>query len=484
MPLDQPGGRVLDHADLVRLPPESEPAGGSQRRSLRFIDLFAGLGGFHLALTNLGHRCVFASEIDEELGGLYERNFSLKPAGDIRSVDLAQVPEHDVLCAGFPCQPFSKAGGQKGLQCPQWGDLIDYVIAILNRHKPEFFIIENVPNLVRHNGGKTWTEIKGRLEAAGYGVDDRRLSPHMFGIPQIRERAFIVGRRGSLGGFVWPKVGAKHELSIRDVLDTNPVDARMLPAHFVEYLDAWQEFLDLFPKDEELPSHPIWAMEFGARYPYMVRTPHAVGFGKLGQYLGSFGAPLKGLSAEDTKAALPPYARYADATFPRWKVDFIKENRAFYRQYKSIFDPWLPRIRNFSPSFQKLEWNVKGGKRTIRDYVIRFRASGIRVKRPTSAPSLVAMTTSQVPVIGWESRYMTPRECSRLQSMGELVHLPSAKSNAFWALGNAVNVKVVEAIARCLLALETEDGEATGPDGDRLRGHGSAVTVVRGAAHG
>ena len=172
---------------------------------LKFIDLFAGLGGFHLALSELGHRCVFASELDPELAALYEKNFGLKPFGDIRTVKLKDVPKHDVLCAGFPCQPFSKAGEQRGLKCPQWGDLIDYVINILRHRKPKYFIIENVPNLVRHNRGRTWRKIKQRLQDAGYEIDDRNLSPHMFGIPQIRERAFIIGQRRALNGFRWPE---------------------------------------------------------------------------------------------------------------------------------------------------------------------------------------------------------------------------------------------------------------------------------------
>ena len=115
------------------------PNSKSRARSLKFIDLFAGLGGFHLALSKLGHRCVFASELDPDLAALYQKNFGLMPAGDIRKVKLKDIPKHDVLCAGFPCQPFSKAGEQRGLKCPQWGDLIDYVIAILRRHKPQFW---------------------------------------------------------------------------------------------------------------------------------------------------------------------------------------------------------------------------------------------------------------------------------------------------------------------------------------------------------
>src|SRR5450759_2481623 len=127
--------------------------------AMRFIDLFAGLGGFHLALSALGHKCVLACELDENLAALYEKNFGIKPHCDIRTLNIAKVPAHDILCAGFPCQPFSKAGNQKGFKCPQWGDLFDYGIAILRTRKPRYFVIENVPNLVRHNKGKTWRTI-------------------------------------------------------------------------------------------------------------------------------------------------------------------------------------------------------------------------------------------------------------------------------------------------------------------------------------
>jgi len=440
------------------------------KRTLRFIDLFAGLGGFHLALRGLGHECVFACEADPDLAALYERNFRLRPHGDIRTLDISSLPAHDILCAGFPCQPFSKAGEQRGLECPQWGDLIDYVIRILRIHRPRYFIIENVPNLVRHREGRTWRMIEHRLRLVGYSVRDKILSPHHFGVPQIRERAFIIGHRGPLDDFRWPAQRKRKETSVASVLDRNPRGAKPLPKSFIRYLEAWQSFLDRFPRSEELPWFPIWAMEFGATYPYAEKSPAGVGFGKIRSRRGSFGIPLHGIPARRIRSLLPTYAQGGERSFPKWKVDFIRLNRALYERNKAWIDQWLPTILGFAPSFQKFEWNCQGEPRDIWRYVIQFRASGIRVKRPTTAPSLVAMTTSQVPVIAWERRYMTIRECSRLQSMGGLRNLPRSQTGAFRAMGNAVNVNVVRAIARSLLTCEASDRPEVQAKPTRSRG--------------
>jgi site-specific DNA-cytosine methylase len=233
---------------------------------MRFVDLFAGLGGFHLALEQAGHRCVFASELDSSLQDIYTKNFGLTPSGDIRKVPVATIPAHDILCAGFPCQPFSKAGEQDGFDCPTWGDLFDRVVAILKHHEPEYLLLENVPNLLKHDGGKTWKKVVKLLKATGYESQARTLSPHQFGVPQIRERVYIVARRGGLRDFAWPERELHPNLHVNSVLEKKPLNAKPLTQQVIDCLKMWQRFIKRFPKGKQLPTFPIWAMEFGADY--------------------------------------------------------------------------------------------------------------------------------------------------------------------------------------------------------------------------
>ena len=422
---------------------------------MHFIDLFAGLGGFHLALKNLGHECVFASEIDDTLCTMYYKNFGMQPSGDICQVDVTDIPRHDILCAGFPCQPFSKARDYSEPGDPELSELYLQILRVIQHHYPQYLILENVPNFEKHEDGQTWKRVKKLLQDEGYFVSLEKLSPHEFGIPQIRQRIYIVGSRSPLNGFRWPKK-TKAEVSIDTVLDSCPTEARHIPARVDQCLDIWQEFLDLVPRDEKIP-HPLWSMEFGATYRYKRTTPWATKIDTLRNYRGSYGRSLyQAATQEEMFAHLPSHARTAQTNFPDWKIGFISKNREFYERHKHWLDNWIDKIRQFPSSFQKLEWNCQEEDpckevRQIREYVIQIRASGVRVKRKTTAPSLVAMTATQVPIIGWEDRYMTPLECKRLQSMDAL-ELPMRDTRAYAALGNAINVTVAQQVAHALLA--------------------------------
>jgi len=422
---------------------------------MRFIDLFSGLGGFHLAAKRLGMDCVFACEVDAKLRDLYELNFGIRPEGDIRDIDPSSVPPHEALFAGFPCQPFSKAGNQLGFKDKIRGTIAFNMIRIIKHHKPRLIVLENVAHFVRHDNGKTLDAIKSALEDLNYEVESATLSPHQFGVPQIRERMYLVARSSSLKGFSWPrKTTRKDELSIMEILDVNPTPLVRISAKVERCLEVWQEFLERFPQQGKLPSFPIWSMEFGATYPYeAIRSIYDLRPKVLRRCKGIFGESLNKSRHSKMLELLPSYAKREHDSFPLWKQQFIRQNRQLYSEHKLWIDRWIPKIREFSPSLQKLEWNCQGEERDIWRYIIQIRASGVRVKRPDTSPSLVAMTTTQIPIIGWERRYMTIRECARLQSMDDLKYLPEGIAG-FKALGNAVNVKVVRLILRNLIRCE------------------------------
>lgn len=429
-----------------------------QPTRFRFVDLFAGLGGFHLALSDLGGEGVFAAEWDEKLNELYEKNFGIKPWGDVGELvnPADQVPDHDMLAAGFPCQPFSKAGEQLGFEHTLQGQLFFNVLEILKAKRPRRLILENVPNILRHREGKTRETIEAQLADLGYTVKVERFSPHHFGIPQIRDRAYFVGSLDGLDDFAWPETHPG-PTDIKSVLGENVTPERHIPAPTLRAIDIWDDFLRSSPGEVKLPSFPIWAMEFGATYPYDGETPAALqaelDTQGLAKYNGSFGAPLAGLTIKQQRDALPSHGRRLEFKFPGWKIAFIRQNREFYEDNRSWIDPWLQRSKlwELPSSLQKFEWNAQGGVRSIDKYVLQVRASGLRVKRTTTAPSLIAMTHTQVPILGWERRYMTPEECARLQSL-DTIALPSGDLRAYKALGNAVNARVVQEIAQPLLA--------------------------------
>lgn len=189
--------------------------------SFTFIDLFAGIGGMRLAFEKVGGKCVFSSEWDKFAQITYEKNFGEKPHGDITQVELSEVPKHDVLIGGFPCQPFSNAGLKRGFEDTR-GTLFFDVARIIDHRKPSLVLLENVKGFIGHDKGRTMTVVKETLEDLGYNVFYKVLNARDFGVPQNRERVFIVGiNRRKLGsiGFEFPKPPMR-PTKLGDILDT------------------------------------------------------------------------------------------------------------------------------------------------------------------------------------------------------------------------------------------------------------------------
>lgn len=445
----------------------------------RFIDLFAGLGGFHLALSRLGedYQCVFASELRADLRRLYAINYPGTPIrGDITQISLEDIPAHDILCAGFPCQPFSQAGKRQGFEDEDGrGNLFYKIAAIIGRHRPRYVLLENVANLQGHDGGRTWQIIKQKLEdELDYEVRSTVLSPHEFGIPQHRRRIYIVcedRREGRLEGFTFPKpqpLASKH-CSIEDIIDYGETHYQHLKSDTRQQIEVWESFLRLCAKHKvKVPSFPIWAMEFGASYEFESKTPYTTSVAELRAARGTLGRPVEGQTLAECLSCLPPYARTPQEVFPSWKQTYIRKNRAFYEANRHWLKSWLRQIETFYPSHQKLEWNCGDATPTLEDKILQFRASGLRVKMPTFAPALNLVGT-QVPILPWidlppdtltkgeksRGRYMTVHEASKLQGMERLRFGDDAfqlsDSRCYEALGNAVNVTIVERIARNLI---------------------------------
>lgn len=435
---------------------------------MKFVDLFAGLGGFHVALARLGHECVFVSELDDELRTLYAANFPGSADlvhGDIRKT-RAEVPPHDILAAGFPCQPFSKSGKQHGRRDRTRGTLFNEILKILEVQKPRFVLLENVGNFERHNGGKTWTVIRRELKKRGYNVRGTThvvegghglISPHHFGYPQTRERFFIVASTEPLADDPFP---------VRDETQVTTLDKIVIPEHELtaaektetaltssqlDCINHWNLFVEAIPPGIPLPSFPLWGDEFGASYPYQDQPP-----GKASRQELLRTIPHRKFLPNPKKSQLlsllPAYATRSDEPFPDWKIRFIQQNRKYYQEIRRFLPKgWKRGLSRFPASLRKLEWNCNGESRDLWTCVLQFRPSGLRAKRYISTPALVAMTATQIPILGPEKRFLTRREGLRLQGFHDTHRLPQSRERAFAALGNAVHTEVAYAIAECLV---------------------------------
>ena len=238
-----------------------------------FIDLFCGIGGFHLASVALGLDCIFASDIDKDACNTYARNFGLQPSGDIVDIRPDQVPDHDLMCAGLPCQPFSIIGKRKGFRDAR-GNLFLEVARIAATKLPKAIVIENVRQFVTLDHGKALKCVTSTLEALGYTVDWKVLNAMDFGLPQKRERVFIVAI--SSGKTIkWPK---KCNLMqpLDELLEQNPDRCHFASRHIQEARKRahqapsspmiWHE-----NKGGNVSSHPFsCALRAGASYNYLL----------------------------------------------------------------------------------------------------------------------------------------------------------------------------------------------------------------------
>lgn len=427
----------------VRMPMEFDTLKADK---YRFVDLFAGVGGFHTGLASAGHQCVFACEIDPELRDLYKRNYGILPHDDIRTLDPFDVPSHDVLCAGFPCQPFSLAGKKKGAECPSSGRLIDDVIRIVKLHEPRYVMLENVPNILTIAEGSFWKYIQREFSSLGYKLEYKVISPVDVGIPQNRQRVFIVGFRDTkdLKQFTWPTLTGGIKPSLNDFLEAKSETAKPLEARKALLLSKWQRLLDAL----NITSHPslsICAPEFGATYP---QDFSRLSLGELKAFKGAYGQSLE--NCRTWKAALdklPSYVR-KNRCVPEWIRGSVQHSRELYRLNRATCDNWAQDFDKEFNSWQILEWRGEPMRLDIFDHLVQFRASGIRVLRPDIAPSLISMTPTQVPVLPGQSRYLAPEEAAKLQFLESLNHVPENRIKAFKAFGNAVNAKIVNLIIK------------------------------------
>jgi DNA (cytosine-5)-methyltransferase 1 len=203
-------------------------------KEYKYIDLFAGIGGFHYALNSFGASCVFASEWDKYAAETYYANHQFKPSGDITQIDEATIPKHDILCGGFPCQAFSISGKQKGFEDTR-GTLFFDILRITNKHTPKVLFLENVKNLIKHDDGKTILTITNSLTELGYNIHYKVLNASNFGLPQNRERVYIVGFHKSLNSknFKFPKPINKR-ISLYDILEENPENTKIIERDDIE----------------------------------------------------------------------------------------------------------------------------------------------------------------------------------------------------------------------------------------------------------
>lgn len=227
------------------------------KEKIKFIDLFAGIGGFHIAVNRVfKSECVFSSEWDKFASDVYEANFGHRPSGDITQIQSEEIPSHDILCGGFPCQAFSISGKQHGFEDTR-GTLFFDVARIVKHHKPKVIFLENVKNLLRHDGGETFGKIKSVLIELGYSVNYKILNASHFGLPQNRERIYIVCFRNDIdsSSFDFPNPTFQ-SCCVADILEEDREDMLYIERDDISFYKEYIVERNLY-NEEILPNKPI-----------------------------------------------------------------------------------------------------------------------------------------------------------------------------------------------------------------------------------
>tara|TARA_Y100000816_G_scaffold144138_1_gene102220 strand:+ start:1567 stop:2826 length:1260 start_codon:yes stop_codon:yes gene_type:complete len=407
---------------------------------LKFIDLCCGIGGFHYALQNMDYKCVMASDIDEECRRNYELNHKIKPLGDLKNIDVRSIPNFDILCAGFPCQPFSKAGGQKGFVDDR-GNIFFDICNIIKHHNPKYLLLENVRNLVSHDKGNTWEVIRTKINELNYHTYEKPiiLNTLYFGIPQSRERVVIMCKRKDLG--VLPTLPSISKANVQHTSLTSivedEVDAKYnITGKLKETEKVWNDFLDICNENNiRIPKFPIWTNWWDSDGDNTSVTKYD-----------------KKLSAEENAINIKKKQEDFYKKYTKW----IDKNREFYIKNYEVLNPWLISSREnqlWDGAVRKMEWQTGTDNLNMKQVLWSPRGSGVRIKKIDYSPTLVAMT-SMIPIYGPKSRHLTPRECARLQSFPENYILHNNDKTAYKQFGNAVNVKMIERSARFLIKNE------------------------------
>ncbi len=241
-------------------------------KKLKTIDLFAGIGGIRLGFEKIGAECVFSSEWDKHAQNMYEANYGERPVGDINDVNPKDIPDHDFLLAGFPCQPFSIAGKQLGFADTR-GTLFFNIEKILEEKKPYGFLLENVSRLVTHDKGRTFKIIIDKLESLGYTVYYKVLNTIDFGLPQLRKRIYIVGFKDKIH-FQFPKPDGT-KLTLEEILEPE----KDIPSNYYVSEEIKKKRLSKVKPNAPYPS--IWHENIGGN---ISALPHSCALRAGGSY--------------------------------------------------------------------------------------------------------------------------------------------------------------------------------------------------------